>query len=326
MNDVALITGITGQDGYYLAKELLAQGMRVVGTTREMAGARSRLEDLADRVALVAWDLVDAARFERILQTVRPTHVFNLAAFTSGEFMDRDPQAVTDINGVAVLRMLEAIRSADPAIRFVQASSSEVFAQSGVSPQNELTAKVPRSVYGAAKIFADNIIALYRQKYGLFCCSAFLFNHESPRRGDGFVTTKVVRAAVAIKAGEQENLLLGNLSAARDWGYAGDYMRAMELMALAPEPADYAIATGTAHTVAELCARAFAAVGLDHRDHVEVDPRFYRPTEPAPIVGDARLARERLGWQPETSFDALIAMMVEAELSRRSEGLGQHVR
>lgn len=312
---VALITGVTGQDGSYLAEQLIAEGVRVVGTTRSLRATASPPVD-PSAVTLVEWDMVDAARFAALLAAYRPTHVYNLAAFSSGEYMDRQPAAVTEINGLAVVRILEAIRQTGAPIRFCQASSSEVFAGSGLSPQSEGTPRVPRSVYGAAKILGDNVIRLYRDKYGMFCCSAFLFNHESPRRGEGFVTRKVVRAAARIKAGLQDTLLLGDLGAARDWGFAGDYVRAMTLMLDAARPVDYVVATGIAHTVADLCERAFTAVSLDYRDHVVVDPGFVRPPEAAPILGDARRLRQELGWVPSMSFDALIAMMIEAELHR----------
>lgn len=314
MERVALITGITGQDGSYLAEHLGRQGVRVVGTTRSQEATRSRLPSALQDVDIVQWDLLDKARFSAILDQYSPTEVYNFAAFTSGEHMDRNPEAVTEINGLAVVRMLDAIRQNGAPIRFCQASSSEVFAGSCFSAQSETTPKVPRSVYGAAKIFADNIIKLYRDRYGLFCCSAFLFNHESPRRGDGFVTRKIVRAAVQIRQGSQEKLRLGDLRAARDWGFAGDYVRAMALMLCAAEPEDYVIATGIAHTVADFCERAFTAVSLDYRDHVVIDPAFVRPVEAASIIGDTSKALRQLGWAPTTSFDELVNMMVVAEM------------
>lgn len=312
MNGTALITGITGQDGHYLAASLLARGVRVVGTTRSLEGAAERLDpELAGRVTLAGWDMTDAERFAALLEEHRPAQIYNLAAFTSGEFMDREPERVTDINGIAVLRMLEAVRRVDPAIRFCQASSGEVFAASGVACQDEDTPRVPRSVYGAAKIYADSICRLYREKYGLFACSAHLFNHESPRRGPGFVTQKVVQAAVRIARGEQRELRLGNLSAARDWGFAGDYVEAMRRMLSAPAPRDYVVATGQAHSVAQLCEMAFGALGLDWRDHVAVDPLHYRAEPAVPVVGNAARARIELGWAPTMTFAALIAMMVD---------------
>lgn len=294
---IALLTGISGQDGIYLAEHLVAHGTKVVGTTRDYAAcARLAGDRLPDTVEIVEWDLLDRDRFAQILDQHRPTHIYNLAAMSSGEHMDRNPELVAETNGFAVLGMLETIRHAGAGIRFCQASSSEVFAGAGVSPQNESTPRVPRSIYGAAKIFADNIVKLYREKFGLFCGSAILFNHESPRRGDGFVTKKIVRAAVRIKLGRQGKLSLGNLETARDWGFAGDYMSAMALMAEAPEPADYVIATGVARTVSTFCEVAFGALALDYREFVEIDPTFYRPSETAPILGDPSRIRNHLGW------------------------------
>lgn len=310
MTETALITGIAGQDGHYLASQLIADGVRVVGTTRDVLTAELD-PDLAAHVELFEWDLVNRDRFLSLLRDCHPTQIYNLAAFTSGEFMDREPERVTDINGTAVLRMLEAIRSNHPAIRFCQASSSEVFAASGVSPQDEGTPRVPRSIYGAAKVYADAVVRLYREKYDLFACSAFLFNHESPRRAIGFVTQKIVHAAVRIKLGKENELALGNLSAARDWGFAGDVTRAMRLMLAAERPCDYVIATGQTHTVAELCDLAFGLLGIDYRNHVKVDPRHFRDDEPAPIVGNAARAHAELGWSPEVSFREMIAMMIE---------------
>lgn len=318
----ALITGVSGQDGSYLAEYLLAKGVRVVGTAREGAAAAARLPAaLSEAIAVEPWDLIDKPRFADLLAQYRPNQIYNLAAFSSGEHMDRHPERVCDINGIAVLRMLEAIRAHDPAIRFCQASSSEVFAGAAISPQSEATPRQPRSIYGAAKILADQVIVLHRQKYGLFCCSAFLFNHESPRRGAGFVTTKIVRAAVAISQGRQDKLLLGNLAALRDWGFAGDYVRAMALMLEADQPADYVIATGQVHTVADFCDHAFRAVDLDYRDFVEVHPDFYRPVEATTIIGDTTRVRAALDWQPQVSLPELVVAMVDAE---REASRSQH--
>ncbi len=319
MTKTALITGVSGQDGYCLSRELLDASMDVVGTTRDKAAAMTSLgPELASRIRLVEWDLSSSNGLAAILEEYRPSHVYNLAAFSSGEFMDRHPELMADTNGVAVLRMLEAIKRVDGSIRFCQASSSEVFAASGVSPQNETTPRVPRSIYGAAKIFADNVVKFYREKHGLFASSAILFNHESPRRGDGFVTQKIVQAAARISLGKQDKLALGNLSSARDWGYAGDYMRAMRLMLEANSAGDYVLATGTAHTVAELCELAFGSLALDYRDYVEIDPQHYRAAEPAPIIGDASRAKTELGWTPVISFEKMIGMMIEHAMHAQS--------
>jgi GDPmannose 4,6-dehydratase len=316
MTPTSLVTGITGQDGFYLASALAVAGVRVIGSTRELGGAATRLGELSAKVELVEWDLESSDRFVEILREHAPQQIYNLAAFTSGEFMDRESERVTNVNGVAVLRMLEGIRATDPTIRFCQASSSEVFAASGVSPQDEETPRVPRSIYGAAKVFGDTAVRLYREKYGLFACSAFLFNHESPRRDEGFVTQKVVRAAVRIKLNRQSKLLLGNLAAARDWGFAGDFTKAMQLMLASDTPRDYVIATGQTHTVRELCESAFGTLGLDYREYVEVDARHYRADEPAPMVGDARRARSELNWSPRVSFSEMIAMMIDHAMAQ----------
>ena len=319
MISTALITGISGQDGFYLASELVAAGWRVIGTTRGLESAAKSLGGLSTKVELVEWDLVSSDRFVEILDKHRPNQIYNLAALSSGEFMDSDPERLTDINGVAVLRMLTAIRDFGPTIRFCQASSSEVFAASGVSQQDESTPLVPRNIYGAAKVFGDNVVRLYREKYGLFACSAFLYNHESPRRGEGFVTQKVVRAAVRIKLNRQSKLLLGNLSAARDWGFAGDFARAMQLMLAYDTPTDYIVATGQTHTVKELCDLVFGSLGLNYRDHIEVDVRHYRAEAPAPIIGNAFRARTVLNWTPRVSFREMIEMMIDqAMIQERS--------
>ena len=313
--EIALITGISGQDGSYLAEQLLAQGVSVVGTTRRLGvDFNSALKHSSAAFKVLEWDLLEKDRFSRILDEYCPTSIYNLAAFSSGEHMDRDPEAVTEINGLAVLKMLDAIKQTGAPVRFCQASSSEVFAGNATFPKSEKGARVPRSVYGAAKILADNFVKIYREKYGLFCCSAILFNHESPRRGVGFVTRKIVRAAVAIKEGRMERLVLGDLGAVRDWGFAGDYVRAMTMMLAADKPADYVIATGNAHTVADLCDRVFAALLLDYREFVVVDETFLRPPEAVPIIGDATLARQELGWTPSVAFDELVMMMVDAEI------------
>lgn len=275
---------------------------------------------LYTKVELVEWDLISSDRFVEILEEYAPNQIYNLAAFTSGESMDQEPELVTDINGVAVLRMLEVIKDMNQAIRFCQASSSEVFAASGVSPQNENTSRVPRSIYGAAKVFGDTAVRLYREKYGLFACSAILFNHESPRRGEGFVTQKIVRSAVRIKLNRQSKLLLGNLTAARDWGFSGDFARAMQLILAKDTPQDYVVATGQTYTVRDLCELAFSSLNLDYRDYIEVDLNHYRPDESTPIVGNAERARRELNWSPQITFPEMIQMMVDhamaQELSR----------
>ena len=313
----ALVIGITGQDGSYLAELLNANGYRVVGTSRRPDDeARSRLASgLAHRVELVTWDLRDAEAIRNILASKRPCEVFNCAAFTSGAGMFDNAEDVGNVNGLAVTRILEAIRAVDPHVRLCQASSSEIFADSDESPQSERTAVAPRSPYGAAKCYADHMIQCYRKHYHLFACSAILYNHESPRRGLGFVTRKIAREAARIRRGLASELTVGNLDASRDWGFAGDAVRAMWLMLQAPAADDFVIATGRIHTVREFCDVAFRHVGLDYRNHVREDRALYRSAEFVQLVGDSSKARRTLGWQPEVDFELLVAMMVDAELA-----------
>jgi GDPmannose 4,6-dehydratase len=309
----AIITGVSGQDGWHLADFLLARGYRVVGTTRDVAAARERTNP---SVELVEWDLVDAAAFADTIRRVGPAEVYNFAAYASGASMFDDPVGVGDINGLAVIRMLEAIRAVNPAIRFCQASSSELFGEPLESPQSETTAFRPRSPYGAAKLYAHEMVGVYRRRHGLFACSAILFNHESPRRGAGFVTGKVAEAAARIKLGLADELVLGNLDARRDWGFSGDYARGAWQMLQATAPDDYVFATGQPHSVRELCAEAFGHVGLDYRNHVREGSEAFRAAEPNPLVGDASKARRQLGWSAQMTFPELVRMMVDADLER----------
>lgn len=311
MAGTVLITGVTGQDGFYLASEFVNSGFKVIGTTRSIAKGAAKLNWLSREVELVEWDLVNKASFRDLLRSTRPDRVYNLAAFTSGQFMDRQPEFVTDINGTAVLRILEAIKDIDTSIRFCQASSSEVFAASGVSPQSEVTPMLPRSVYGAAKAYADSIVRIYREKYGLFACSAFLFNHESSRRDEGFVSQKIVRAAVRIKLGRQSKLMLGNLDAVRDWGFAGDFARALKLILSSEVPQDFVVATGETHSVRELCEIAFGTLGLDYRDYVFSDQRHYRASESIKICGDSKKIKNELNWVPLVPFADMLKLMVD---------------
>lgn len=311
----ALITGITGQDGSYMAETLLAKGYRVVGAVRDVQkAAATLLPDLADRIELVNWNMRDSENMVKVLTRYQPTEFYNFAAYSSGAGMFDDPVAIGEVNGLAVARMLEAIRITDPAIRFCQASSSELFGEATESPQFERTPFQPRSPYGAAKLYAHQMIRIYRQHYGLFACSAILFNHESPRRGLDFVVRKVTHEAARIKLGLASELCLGNLDARRDWGYAGDYVRAMWLMLQQSSADDYVVATGELHSVRELCECAFGCVGLNYQDYVREDVAIFRPAEPVPLVGNATKARDQLGWRPEISFRKLVARMVDADL------------
>jgi GDPmannose 4,6-dehydratase len=310
------ITGITGQDGSYLAELALSEGCRVVGVVRDRSRAASQLQELLERgVQLSEWDFGDPAAIRDILEVHQPAKVFNFAGYSTGGGMYDDPVGIGEINGLAVVKILEAILVADTAIRLCQASSREVFGEATESPQTELTALNPRSPYGAAKMYADSMIRIYRQRYGLFASSAILFNHESPRRGLAFITRKITHAAVQIKLGLAQELKLGNLDACRDWGHAADYVRAMWLMLQQAQPDDYVLASGASHSVRDVCRIAFEELGLDYRDHVREDPALFRPSEPLLLVGDASKARRQLGWKPQVSFQAMVCQMVAHDLA-----------
>lgn len=314
MSRTALITGVRGQDGSYMAELLLAGGYRVVGTSREAAAPPLAGVEMAE------WDLRDEQALRRLIERERPSEIYNFAAYSSGAGMYEDPVGIGEVNGLAVARILEAIRAADAAIRFCQASSSELFGEAQESPQSETTRLHPRSPYGAAKLYAHEMVGIYRRRYGLFACSAILFNHESPRRRPEFVTRKVTRAAAAISLGQERELVLGNLDARRDWSFAGDLMRGCHLMLQAGAPDDYVLATGQTHSVRDLCRIAFEHVGLDYQDHVREDAAAFRPAEPLPLVGDASRARRQLNWTPRLGFPDLVRMMVDADLERLRGG------
>ena len=311
----ALITGMTGQDGTYLAELLLAKGCRVIGAVRDCRQAEAALPaGLKNRAELVGWDMLDQRRMTEVLAEYRPAEIYNFAAYSSGAGMYDDPVGVGEVNGLAVTRILESIRAVDSGMRFCQASSREVFGEAIESPQTESTPANPRSPYGAAKLYADSMIRIYRQRYNIFACSAILFNHESPCRGLGFVTRKITHEAARIKLGLAKELHLGNLDAQRDWGFAGDYVRAMWLMLQQQHAEDYVVATGEAHSVRELCELAFGHLGMDYRDHVREDASAFRPVEPVLLVGDIAKARAGLKWQPEVGFKELVHMMVDEDL------------
>ncbi len=320
----ALITGITGQDGSYLAEFLLEQGYYVVGMVRRSSTVNfDRIAHLQEQEALeiVQGDLLDQMSLIDILRETQPSEVYNLAAQSFVPTSWRQPVLTGEFTALGVTRMLDAIRIVNPETRFYQASSSEMFGKVVEVPQNEKTPFYPRSPYGVAKVYGHWITVNYRESYDLFACSGILFNHESPRRGLEFVTHKVTHAVARIKLGLQDEVRLGNLEARRDWGYAGDYVRAMWLMLQQDEPDDYVIATGQTHSVRELCEVAFNYVGLNYKDYVVVDKKFYRPAEVDLLVGDANKGREQLGWEPTVSFEELIAMMVDADLAAlREEG------
>jgi GDPmannose 4,6-dehydratase len=305
----AIVTGIRGQDGSYLAELLLAEGYRVVGTSRHLDGLPRH-----ERLLPVACDTTDGTALTALLQEHRPAEVYNLAAMSSGAGMFDDPVGIGRVNGLAVTTLLEAIRRVDPTIRFCQASSSEMFGDARHTPQSEDTPFLPRTPYGAAKLYAHDMLRIYRERYGLFACSAILFNHESPRRRLEFVTRKVTHAAAAIKLGLASELHLGNLDARRDWGFAGDYMRAMWMMLQHHRATDWVVATGQLHSVRELCEIAFGHLGLDWRRHVRESPEHSRAVERAQLLGDPRRAHEELGWTPRVAFDRMVIAMVDSDM------------
>lgn len=317
MAKTALITGITGQDGAYLAEFLLQKGYEVHGMVRRASTENfERIGHLRDRIALHQADLLDQLSIINLLQEVRPREVYNLAAQSFVPTSWLQPLLTGEFTALGVTRMLEAIRLVDRDIRFYQASSSEMFGAVREEPQTEQTPFHPRSPYGVAKVYGHWITINYRESYGIFACSGILFNHESPLRGREFVTRKVSYAVARIKQGLQKKLRLGNLDAMRDWGFSGDYVQAMWLMLQQDKPDDYVVAMGEKHSVRELVELAFAHVGLDWRDHVEIDPDLFRPAEVNTLRGDATKARQRLGWRPSVGFPQLVAMMVDADMAR----------
>jgi GDPmannose 4,6-dehydratase len=313
----ALITGITGQDGSYLADFLLDQGYEVAGMVRRTSTVNfGRIEHIQNRVKLVHGDLLDQTSLLDIMSEVKPDEIYNMAAQSFVPVSWKQPVLTGEFTALGVTRMLEAVRSVVPEARFYQASSSEMFGKVQEVPQSEETPFYPRSPYGVAKVYGHWITVNYRESYDLFACSGILFNHESPRRGLEFVTRKVTYGAAQIKLGLADELRLGNLDARRDWGYAGDYVRAMWLMLQQEQPDDYVVGTGETHSVRELCRLAFGYLDLDWERYVIVDPQFYRPAEVDLLVSDPTKAREAMGWQPEVSFDELIRKMVDADLAR----------
>ncbi len=317
MTKRAVITGITGQDGSYLAELLLDKGYRVVGVVRRSSAPNlERIEHLVDRLELRPADLLDELSIIRLIEDVRPHEFYNLAAMSFVPASWDQPLLTGEFNSLGVTRVLEAIRHVDPSIRLYQASSSEMFGKVREVPQNELTPFHPRSPYGVSKVFGHYITVNYRESYNLFACSGILFNHESPRRGLEFVTRKVSDGVARIKLGLADSLSLGNLDACRDWGFAGDYVRAMWLMLQQEQPEDFVVASGVAHSVRDLVEVAFGHVGLRWQDYVRTDPKLIRPAEVDHLIGDATKARTVLGWSPTVDFGALVAMMVDADVAR----------
>jgi GDPmannose 4,6-dehydratase len=315
MNKRALITGITGQDGSYLAEFLLEKGYKVFGLVRRSSTVNfERLVHLQDKIELVPGDLLDQNSLISALQQSQPQEVYNLASQSFVPTSWNQPVLTGEFTALGVTRMLEAVRVVNPKIHFYQASSSEMFGMVRETPQNESTQFYPRSPYGVAKLYGHWITVNYRESYGLFACSGILFNHESPRRGLEFVTRKVSYGVARIKLGLERTLKVGNLDAERDWGFTGDYVRAMWLMLQQDEPQDYVVATGVTHSVRRLLEVAFGHVGLDYRGHVEVDPNLLRPAEVHHLRGDYSKARRELGWEPTIDFEHLVQMMVDADL------------
>jgi GDPmannose 4,6-dehydratase len=318
----ALVTGITGQDGSYLAELLLEKGYEVHGMVRRSSTETfQRLENIRDEISLHTGDLLDQRSLVDVLRACEPEEIYNLAAMSFVAASWSQPVLTAEFTATGVTRMLEAMREVAPAARFYQASSSEMFGKVREVPQRESTPFYPRSPYGVAKCYGHFITVNYRESYDLFACSGILFNHESERRGLEFVTRKVTHGAAAIKLGLQSELALGNLDAERDWGYARDYVEAMWLMLQQDEPDDYVIATGAAHSVRDLVELAFARVGLDPAQHVRIDERFLRPAEVEHLIGDSTKARERLGWTPRTSFEEMIHRMVDSDLELLARGV-----
>jgi|TARA_B110000438_G_scaffold295844_1_gene339538 GDPmannose 4,6-dehydratase len=325
----ALITGITGQDGQYLAEVLHGEGYKIYGLMKGQRNPRAELiSSQFPYVELVEGDLQDLSSLIAVLEYTQPDEVYNLGAISFVALSFKQAELTANITGLGVLRLLEAIRlvgGQNNPIRFYQASSSEMFGKVRETPQTELTPLHPRSPYGSAKVFGHHTTVNYRESYGLYTCSGILFNHESPRRGIEFVTRKVTNAVARISLGLQDHVSLGNLEAKRDWGFAGDYVKAMYLMLQQDEPDDFVVATGETHAVSEFVQLAFEAAGLDDWErYVKIDPRFFRPAEVDLLVGDASKAKEQLGWEPEVSFRDLVTMMVDHDLELETAKLGQN--
>jgi len=317
----ALITGITGQDGSYLAELLLDKGYEVFGLIRRLSAPNVwRIQHLLERVTLLPGDLLDQLSLIKAVETSQPHEFYNLAAMSFVPASWDQPMLTGEFNAQGVTRALEAVRSVNPKIRFYQASSSEMYGRVREVPQTEMTPFYPRSPYGVSKVYGHYITVNYRESYDLFACSGILFNHESPRRGIEFVTRKVTDGVARIKLGLTDKLMLGNRDACRDWGFSGDYVRAMWLMLQQDQPDDFVVATGEAHSVQELVEVAFAHVGLDWEKHVGIDQRFLRPAEVDHLIGDPAKAKKQLGWEPSVDFKGLVHMMVDADVARLEAG------
>ncbi len=313
----AIITGVAGQDGSYLAELLLSKGYHVVGTYSNYSSieTNSRIHHIKDKIKLEKADLKSESSFIRLIDKYEPNEIYNLGSISFVSTSFKDPLEVLDVTGLGVLRLLEAIKKVNREVKLYQASSSEMFGLAMETPQNENTHFHPRSPYGIAKVLGHNAVVNYRESYGIFACSGILFNHESPRRGVEFVTRKISTGAAKIKLGLSNELKLGNLDAKRDWGFAGDYVEAMWLMLQQPNPQDFVIATGETHSVRNFCEVAFSRIGLDYNQYVKVDEKFYRPADVNLLQGDFSKAKNILGWQPKVGFKQLVEMMVDADLN-----------
>ena len=318
----ALITGITGQDGSYLAEFLLEKGYEVYGIVRRSSLEKfDRIEAITEKIRFVEGDLTDQSSLDQALQQLKPDELYNLAAQSFVPVSWNQPVLTADVTGLGALRVMEAIRKHSPQTKFLQASSSEMFGKVLEKPQTEKTPFHPRSPYGVAKVFGHHITVNYRESYGIYACSSICFNHESPRRGSEFVTRKVTQTVAKIKLGVADKLKMGNIDAQRDWGFAGDYIRAMWLMLQQPHADDYVIATGETHSVQELLELAFSRAGLEWKKYVEIDPKLVRPAEVDYLCGDASKARKVLGWTPQVNFKQLVEMMVDADLNQLKQTL-----
>lgn len=331
MKKVALVTGITGQDGSYLTELLLSKGYHVCGIVRRSSSFNTgRIDHLyqdphlrGSRIRLIFGDLTDGSSLNQILKNVKPAEIYNLASQSHVRVSFDIPEYTAEVTALGTIRLLDAIKESKIETKFYQASSSEMFGKARETPQTEKTPFHPCSPYAVAKVYAHWITVTYRESYDIFACSGILFNHESPRRGRTFVTRKIAEGAVRIKLGMQDKLFLGNLDAKRDWGYAGDYVEAMWLMLQQPKPDDYIIATGKNYSVREFLDEAFRYLDLDWNKYVEIDPRYFRPSEVDSLLGDASKARKILGWKPKVNFKQLVQMMVDAEMERHKKMISE---
>lgn len=314
MSRVAIITGVTGQDGIYMAELLLKKGYKVIGTSRSISGAlKSIPHELTHNIKLYEWDAIDYLQLCNIIDIAKPNEIYNFAALSSGEKMYEDPATIGLVNGLAVTKILCAINEINPKIRLCQASSSEMFGRESSYPQSEETAFNPSNPYAAAKLYSHQMVDIYRKRYGLFACSAILFNHESPRRGINFVTRKITHTAAQIKLGIAQELVLGNLESERDWMFAGDAVQAMWMMIQAAEASDFIVAGGIGRSIREFCRTAFEYLNLNYLEHVRSSPEFFRPIDSSSLVGNIKKL-ERLGWSPSLSFKQLVHKMVDHDL------------